>query len=124
MGPAETTCIQALELYKASNQEWYKISNLVGILLQRKKKKEAYKAAIAAVNQSSTNEMPLSLQRTIHSTFARAQWELGYSEPVLKSCTKAKASIPDRITPSKDLTGELAVVKRREEKTDYIQRLK
>lgn len=125
MGPAETTCKRALELCNPSDQEWYRISNdLVGILLQRKKKKEAYDVAIGAVNQSSTNEIPPSLRRTIHSTCARAQWELGYSDPALESYAKAKASDPDGITPGDDLTGELTVVQRREDKRDYIQKLK
>ena len=125
VGPAETTCKHALELCNPSDQEWYKASNhLVGILLRRKKKNEAHQVAIAAVNQSFSNGMPPSLQRTIHSTCARAQWELGYSESALESYAKAKASDPDGITPGEDLTGELTVVERRKNKKDYIQKLK
>ncbi|KAH6991857.1 hypothetical protein EDB82DRAFT_459229 [Fusarium venenatum] len=125
MGPAETICKRALELCNPGHQEWYKISNgLVGILLQRKKKKEAHEVAIAAVNQLPTNEMPPSLQRTVHTACARAQWELGNSEPALESYSKAKASDPDGITPGEDLSAELTVVERREDKTDYIQKLK
>ncbi|OBS23261.1 hypothetical protein FPOA_03813 [Fusarium poae] len=125
MGPAETTCKRALELCNPSDQEWYKISNgLVGILLQLKKKKEAHDVATAAVNQLSTNEVPPSLQRTVHTACARTQWELGYSEAALESYAKAKASDPEGITPGEDLSAELTVVERREDKTDYIQKLK
>lgn len=123
--PAETTCRQALELCTSTDEEWYRASCvLINILLERKKKKEAYQVSQTAVNELRTNEVPAPLRRNVHTTHAKVQRKLGLLGPALESYAQAKASDPDGITPGEDLVGELKVVDRKEDKTEYIQMLK
>ncbi|KAI6764010.1 hypothetical protein HG530_007799 [Fusarium avenaceum] len=123
--PAETTCRQALELCTPGDDEWYRASCvLTNMLLERKKKKEAYQVSQTAVNELRMNEVPAPLRRIVHTTHARVQRKLGLLVPALESYAQAKASDPDGITPGEDLVGELKVVDRKEDKTEYIQMLK
>lgn len=123
--PAETTCRQALELCTSTDEEWYRASCvLTNILLERKKKKEAYQVSQTAANELRMNEVPAPLRRIVHTTHARVQRKLGLFGPALESYAQAKASDPNGITPGEDLVGELKVVDRKEDKTEYIQMLK
>ncbi|SPJ78834.1 uncharacterized protein FTOL_07225 [Fusarium torulosum] len=125
MVPAETTCRQALELCRPSDEEWYRASCvLTNILLGREKKKEAYEVSKTATNELRSNEVPPPLKRIVYTTHARVQRKLGLLVPALESYAQAKASDPDGITPGEDLVGELKVVDKKEDKTDYIQMLK
>jgi tetratricopeptide (TPR) repeat protein len=125
MAPAETTCRQALELCRPSDEEWYRASCvLTNILLGRKKKKEAYEVSKTATNELRANEVPPPLKRIVYTTHAKVQRKLGLLGPALESYAQAKASDPDGITPGEDLVGELKVVDKKADKTDYIQMLK
>ncbi|KAF9768835.1 hypothetical protein IL306_013811 [Fusarium sp. DS 682] len=124
LDPAEKTCRTALELCNPSDEEFYRSSCVLSdLLLQQKKKKEAYEVAKTAVNELSANEVPPALKRMVHTTCARAQRKLGMSDAALESFAKAKASDPDGITPGQDLVDELKVVEKKD-KTQYIQMLK
>ncbi|KAM0199639.1 hypothetical protein ACHAQI_012013 [Fusarium lateritium] len=122
---AETTCRQALKLCTTMDEEWYRSSCvLANILLERKKKKEAYEVSNTAVNELRANEVPPPLKRIVYTTHARVQRKLGLLSPARESYTQAKASDPDGITPGEDLVGELKLVDKSDDKTDYIQMLK
>ncbi|KAJ9412530.1 hypothetical protein FOXG_14883 [Fusarium oxysporum f. sp. lycopersici 4287] len=123
--PAEKTCRQALELCNPNDDEWYRASTVLStLLLERKKKKEAYEVANTAVEALSTHEVPPALKRLVYTTCARAQRKLGHSDAALESFAKAKASDPEGITPGEDLVDELKVAERKKDKSEYIQMLK
>ncbi|KAM6506585.1 hypothetical protein FSOLCH5_013559 [Fusarium solani] len=123
--PAEKICRTALELCKPRDHEWYRASCVLSdILLYQKKKKEAYDVMDTAVAELPANEVPPHLKRIVYTTCARAQKKLGYLGPALKSYADAKSADPDGITPAEDLVGELKVLDRKKDKTEYIQVLK
>ncbi|KAM5349900.1 hypothetical protein ACJ41O_006405 [Fusarium nematophilum] len=123
--PAEKICRTALELCKPNSDEWYRASCVLSdILLQQKKKKEAYQVIGIAVDELSANEVPPHLKRLVHTTCARAQRKLDNLGAALESYTAAKAADPDGTTPAEDLVGELKVLDKKVDKTEFIQVLK
>ncbi|KAL2676439.1 hypothetical protein Neosp_010197 [[Neocosmospora] mangrovei] len=123
--PAEKICRTALELCNSKDHEWYKASCVLShILLYQKKKKEAYDVINTAVAELRVNEVPPPLKRIVHTTCAKTQKKMGYLGPALKSYADAKSADPDGITPAEDLVGELKVLDRKRDKTEYIQVLK
>ncbi|EEU37966.1 uncharacterized protein NECHADRAFT_84310 [Fusarium vanettenii 77-13-4] len=123
--PAEKICRTALELCNPRDHEWYRASCVLSyILLYQKKKKEAYDVIDTAVAELRANEVPPHLKRIVHTACAKAQKKMGYLGPALKSYADAKSADPDGITPAEDLVGELKVLDRKRDKTEYIQVLK
>lgn len=123
--PAEKICRSALGLCNPRDHEWYRASCVLSyILLYQKKKKEAYDVIDTAVTELRANEVPPHLKRIVHTTCAKAQKKMGYLGPALKSYADAKSADPDGITPAEDLVGELKVLDRKRDKTEYIQILK
>ncbi|KAM0551741.1 hypothetical protein ACHAPJ_008308 [Fusarium lateritium] len=123
--PAEETCKTALELCKPADEEWYRSSCVLSeILLLREKKREAHQVMLEAVAQLSSNNISPYLSRQVYAACARAQKKRHHYDAAIESYGKGKTADPDGVTPAADLIDELEVVEKKQDKIEYIRKLK